>query len=181
MPFDLTHWSGRGNGNHAYAVIGTRVQNDERQVYWLDPMGRPAAGYAGDWIDWKHVKGSLKRNGANELYVTLTHKDAASNANVTAADVIAKPADLGVNAEEGTMQLVNWSLNRVGDVKEGTRIFDLNRRFIKTTTADWNAKPILAESANGNFVVFGHKLGGRKVVVAVEKANVMNDRVVGGP
>lgn len=176
MPADLTNWSGRGNSNHAYAVIGTRVENGVRQIYWLDPMGRPGAGYDGRWIAWDHVRRALKRDGANDLYVTLTHKDAASNSNTAAAVIIdVEPAP---NAEERTMQLVNWAVNRVGDVARGTRIYDLNRRLIKTTSADWDGKPILAESQKGNYWVFGHKLGGKRVIVAVEKANVTNVRAV---
>jgi hypothetical protein len=177
MPVHLTNWSGRGNANHAYTVIGTRVQDGEREIYWLDPMGRPGAGYDGRWIPWQDVRGALKRDGAGELIVTLTYKDAAANTNTAAAARFVDPEPDAVG-EERTMQLVNWAVNRVGDVPSGTRIYDLNTRFIKTTSADWDGRPILAESQNGNYWVFGHKLGGKRVIVAVEKANVTNVRTV---
>ena len=185
MPHFLQRWSGGSDANHAYAVIGTRANDGVREIYWLDPMGRPGLDYAGDWIPFSDVRDVLHRSNG-ELIVTVIFKDAA--ADHFGAQPAEEPAEAGNAAlaepagqaqpEGGTMQLVNWTVNRVGDVASGTPIYDLNRRLIKATQHDWVGKPILAESKNGNYYIFGHKLGGRKVVVAVEKTNVSNPRTV---
>lgn len=76
-------WEGR----HAIVVGGQRVCNgadglvgqydhsahrNERELWWMDPMGRPSRGYAGDWALMTDVLPALAR--ANDAqYILCVH------------------------------------------------------------------------------------------------------------
>ena len=87
LPRHLQQHAGSSNKGHAFCIIGTRVCNgadggrhqghhDVREVFWMDPMGRPSQGYKGEWVVWGDVRSVLKRR-SGEIIVTLGHRDAA--------------------------------------------------------------------------------------------------------
>lgn len=76
LPEYLKKWVGDYTGSHAFAIVGTRVYNGVRQVFWLDPMGRPAQ-YSGQWIPWSDVSGILSKNASNNIIATWGYKNTA--------------------------------------------------------------------------------------------------------
>jgi hypothetical protein len=86
LPGFLQKHAGR-KGLHAFSMIGTRICNGgegrhaghqgEREVFWLDPMGRPSTGYDGDFVPWSDVREHLRRR-KGEIVITMGFKDAAT-------------------------------------------------------------------------------------------------------
>ncbi|HUG48571.1 MAG TPA: hypothetical protein VMP67_09180 [Candidatus Limnocylindria bacterium] len=86
LPGYLQNWAGGGNVGHAFCVTGLRLcdggagrHEDHRrvlEVFWMDPMGRPSAGYAGDWVPWQDVRPHLRRRDG-QIVVTLGYRDSA--------------------------------------------------------------------------------------------------------
>lgn len=80
LPARLQKVAGSSNRGHAFCVIGTRMchgdvgshsdHNGVREIFWMDPMGRPSTGYKGDWISWDSVRPHLRRRGG-DIVVTL--------------------------------------------------------------------------------------------------------------
>lgn len=76
-----------GKGLHAFCMIGTRICNGgqgrhadhqgEREVFWIDPMGRPSTGYVGEFVPWNDVRGDLRRR-KGEIVITMGFKNAAT-------------------------------------------------------------------------------------------------------
>lgn len=74
-------------GVHAFCMIGTRIcnggegvhenHNDVREVFWMDPMGRPSTGYDGDFVPWGDVEPHLRRR-EGEIVISMGYKDAAT-------------------------------------------------------------------------------------------------------
>jgi hypothetical protein len=48
-------------GWHAIAIGATKLEGSSRYVWWMDPMGKPSTGYAGEWALWNDVKNTLRR------------------------------------------------------------------------------------------------------------------------
>lgn len=76
LPLYLRKWVGDYTGGHAFCIIGTRMNAGVREVFWMDPMGKPWL-YQGQWIPWSDVSSDLDVNGNGKIIVTYAYKDTA--------------------------------------------------------------------------------------------------------
>jgi hypothetical protein len=64
LPRPLRRWIGYGyEGGHAVALGG--VQGTK--VFYMDPMGRPATGYRGEWVELADISEALFRSGGKVI------------------------------------------------------------------------------------------------------------------
>jgi hypothetical protein len=67
------------NGLHAITLAGQKLDpaTGRQQVYWMDPMGKIAKGYAGEWVDWLSVVNTLHRSDQGDVRVIYGVKRSA--------------------------------------------------------------------------------------------------------
>jgi hypothetical protein len=144
LPEHLQRWAGSRDVGHAFCVIGTRICNGEagrhaghagvREVFWMDPMGRPSKGYDGEWVPWRDVRPHLRRK-RGAIAVTLGYKDAAirKKAGPVTDDmsVIAVESAVSLHADAAVTEIFDL-LGFKGRVAERTPV--LNPRTGETVT-----------------------------------------------
>lgn len=75
LPRGLRRWCGyEWVGTHAVALAWARVCDgsvtddthaghwQRPEVWWMDPMGKPSKGYAGEWVSWDEIQPALVRS-----------------------------------------------------------------------------------------------------------------------
>ena len=80
LPPRLRRFVGRDwVGLHAVALGGARrgAADGRWEVRWMDPAGRPAQGYDGEFVSYADIKEALKRTPSGKVCVTFGEKNAA--------------------------------------------------------------------------------------------------------
>lgn len=172
----LKRWVGSYNGGHAIAIIGTRMNGTVREVFWMDPFGKPfkkdgSVRYAGEWIPWSDVSGVLDRN-ADGIIVAFGYKSAA-------VPVVLPPVD---NGGTGSTDMI---LTNVVELSRGTVAASTPVLHPQTLAPLFNIGPgeckLVGESADGKYfgvLVNSKKIAGKNPKVAlVEKVKVTDVKV----
>ena len=166
LPKHLKRWVGKYEGGHAFAIIGTRVHNGEREVFWLDPMGRPAI-YDGIWIKWSDVSSIL--SGTNGIVITFGYKNAA----ITPPDP--------VEPEEEEMPLTQVVELQRGSIPAGTPILHPVTHKVLFTSKGNESSKLMGVTSDGKFrgiMVVSKRIEGNGWKVAhVAADKVQNVRV----
>jgi hypothetical protein len=162
LPIRVRRWVGRNwDGFHAIALGGARVQDGQREVFWMDPAGRPKHGYAGEWLVYKDVSGAFQRMPSGKVRVTFGERDAVLEARgeeiddgETTDDNSAENADGNAKRETGgsaVKLLTHAAVDEFAQLKKGTPFLHPETMETVTRAAGDGSFRLAGRSEDGKF------------------------------
>lgn len=137
--------AGNADIGHAYAAIGTRMVDGVRGVFVLDPMGRPAQDYRGEWVRWNALRQHLRRSNG-KIIVTMVRKSAAV---VPPAPIPAPEPE--PEGEKNVQTLTQVREDEYASVARGTPLLDPSTLVERTKAVETADFRIIGRTIDGKY------------------------------